>query len=688
MATEIAKLFATVGANTSDFDRKMDQVSGKARETGKAMGSGLGEGAKASSAAMSALVSVGIPLTIGGLVALGRQAASTMTELAQLGAQTEMVSSGFTRLAGSRATDMLSDLRAASQGTIDDLNLMLSANRAMMLGVASTSEDLMKLMEVAMTRGQAMGLTTQQAFDNIVTGIGRASPLILDNLGIVINADETYAEYARSIGVASDALTEHQKTQALASRVMAEATGEMKTLGESAAPATLSTAITNLRTEIGLSLTSWRELMLEIAAGAEEATNKLRQARVGKETQLEFGKTVWELDLPYEQLVGASARMNELRAAYENGSLAADAYNRKMAELKSSYLSGAIGVIEYRDEVAKLDESYQSGELGMTLYQQRADTMMQTLIQLAAAHSQVGIAAEIAERQLANFSSAELALMSTRPGWELGTDVQYGTGKRSVITQEQADKNRRKYLASIGVVIPGVGASGGTAGGGAIGSGYSAAQAATEQAQAEFKSLVQGLLQPTQVTAQDIMATQAGMYGTAAYPEKWDEAVRQFRMAEKGHTPWDIYQYEQEFYGGQRLGEVNWEGLLAAGQQQQQYKAGQQLLLQTAMGKFAEAGIGMQKEEVAQLLGVPQDYQEVGADRSADLLAGMQSANVGGQLSESVTQQMRAKRESWIEAGRDVAGLFIQGFQEGSQPELVQSLVDAILPDVLEVVRR
>ena len=35
-------------------------------------------------------------------------------------------------------------------------------------------------------RGRAMGLSTTQAFGDIVTGIGRMSPLILDNLGICL----------------------------------------------------------------------------------------------------------------------------------------------------------------------------------------------------------------------------------------------------------------------------------------------------------------------------------------------------------------------------------------------------------------------------------------------------------------------------------------------------------------------
>ena len=167
---------------------------------------------------------------------------------------------------------MLATLRNASQGTISDYDLMLSANRAMMLGVAQNSDEMTKLLEVAMRRGQAMGLSTQQAFNDIVTGIGRASPMILDNLGIVINATETYEAYARSIGVAADTLTKAQQTRALVQAVTATATGEGVDMGSTAAPAQLTTAVANLRAEIALSMDGWQALMREIAEGADKTT--------------------------------------------------------------------------------------------------------------------------------------------------------------------------------------------------------------------------------------------------------------------------------------------------------------------------------------------------------------------------------------------------------------------------------
>jgi hypothetical protein len=149
-------------------------------------------------------------------------------DAARLAEANKGVEESFNKLAegvGQSGRAMLDAMQKASSGQISQNSLMLSANKAMLLGVADTSEEMSALMEVAAERGQAMGLSMEQAFGDIVTGLGRVSPMILDNLGITINAEETYAAYAASIGVAADALSDAEKKQALVNAVMSEANG-------------------------------------------------------------------------------------------------------------------------------------------------------------------------------------------------------------------------------------------------------------------------------------------------------------------------------------------------------------------------------------------------------------------------------------------------------------------------------
>ena len=93
---------------------------------------------------------------------------------------------GFMRSFGKDVKGNLDSLRESSKGTISDIELMASSNRASLLGVTSSIDELNAIMAASRVLGKDMGISMTQAFDNIVTGVGRGSPLILDNLGVLI----------------------------------------------------------------------------------------------------------------------------------------------------------------------------------------------------------------------------------------------------------------------------------------------------------------------------------------------------------------------------------------------------------------------------------------------------------------------------------------------------------------------
>jgi len=151
------------------------------------------------------------------------EAGQAIIDFSQEGAAlTRMEESGesLARSMGLSYASILNSVRTTSLGMVSDADLVASTNRALMLGVAKDADTMGQLMEVAAIRGRAMGLSTQQAFDDIVTGIGKASPQILDNLGIITDADVTYSNYAASIGKAADELSKAEKQQALLNAVL------------------------------------------------------------------------------------------------------------------------------------------------------------------------------------------------------------------------------------------------------------------------------------------------------------------------------------------------------------------------------------------------------------------------------------------------------------------------------------
>ena len=139
-------------------------------------------------------------------------------EFSQEGAAIERLMTSGDALAkslGANMDEIVDKVSAASMGTVSDLDIIASANKALLLGVSADADQLAGLMETAIVRGRAMGMTAQEAFEQIVTGIGRQSAKILDNLGIVIDTKEVYDDYAESLGKTAEELTEVEERQAL-----------------------------------------------------------------------------------------------------------------------------------------------------------------------------------------------------------------------------------------------------------------------------------------------------------------------------------------------------------------------------------------------------------------------------------------------------------------------------------------
>jgi len=120
------------------------------------------------------------------------------------------------------STEMLKSLKAASKWAVSEYNLMLSANRALKLWVTKNTDDMTDLMKIARLYGQQMGQDVTQSFNDIVTWLWRWSPMILDNLWIIIDSEKAYEDYAAQLWKTSSQLTKAEKTQALVNATLVE----------------------------------------------------------------------------------------------------------------------------------------------------------------------------------------------------------------------------------------------------------------------------------------------------------------------------------------------------------------------------------------------------------------------------------------------------------------------------------
>lgn len=117
---------------------------------------------------------------------IGNQASKLkdfVAEAAEVGMEMAETSDGVTKaFKDMDQPDLLDNLRKATKGTVNDVQLMTAAVQAK--GFRIPLEDLGKYLQFAQLKAQQTGQSVDYMTNSIVTGLGRKSPMILDNLGI------------------------------------------------------------------------------------------------------------------------------------------------------------------------------------------------------------------------------------------------------------------------------------------------------------------------------------------------------------------------------------------------------------------------------------------------------------------------------------------------------------------------
>lgn len=160
---------------------------------------------------------------------------SALVAAADRGARFSALSPAFDRLTASvnqSADAMLTRMHDATFGLVSDLDLMQSANKAVLLGLPVTAKEMSELARAAVVLGRAMGQDATKSLDDLITALGRSSPLILDNLGLTVKVGEANDAYARSLGKSAADLTQAEQKMAFYRAAMEAARKKTADLGE------------------------------------------------------------------------------------------------------------------------------------------------------------------------------------------------------------------------------------------------------------------------------------------------------------------------------------------------------------------------------------------------------------------------------------------------------------------------
>jgi len=209
--------------------------------------------------------------------------ASAAMDLAAAGAKAEALGASFDMMAqaaGQSSEEMLAAMQRASGGTIANTDLILAANRAMSFGVANSGQEMAGLIQLSMAQAAKMGISATQAFNDLVTGVGRLSPMILDNLGVTVSAEKAYATYAETLGKTADQLSQAEQRQAFLNEMMASAPNAAKEAEAAAdssagAFARMESGIKNLTDALGIALAGPMSAFADTAGNIANATAAL-----------------------------------------------------------------------------------------------------------------------------------------------------------------------------------------------------------------------------------------------------------------------------------------------------------------------------------------------------------------------------------------------------------------------------
>jgi len=210
------------------FKRAIGQYQKFIKELGTGM-KGFGISSEVAGDAVDRLLPI---VGAAGLVAGGATAAfyalNKAMEFGKQGATIDQTRQSFMGLMDSMgiAPTILEEMRAATNNTVDDMTLMSST----MTLVAGTSDRLgsamvgaaPRLLEIAKAANKLNPTLGDTAFlySSLATGIKRNSPLLLDNLGLIVKVGAANEAMAKKLGKSVQALSAEEKQMALLEATM------------------------------------------------------------------------------------------------------------------------------------------------------------------------------------------------------------------------------------------------------------------------------------------------------------------------------------------------------------------------------------------------------------------------------------------------------------------------------------
>lgn len=130
-------------------------------------------------------------------------------------------------------------MRAQAHGLIDDLELVKAGSKAI-LELGDQSNKIPELLGLARQLTKVFGGEITENFEKLSMAIASGNQRALKHMGIIVDVEKAYRNYATANGLALSSLSEAGKRQALMNEVLAKSQTQLKGIGEKTDSATAS----------------------------------------------------------------------------------------------------------------------------------------------------------------------------------------------------------------------------------------------------------------------------------------------------------------------------------------------------------------------------------------------------------------------------------------------------------------
>lgn len=268
-------------------------------------------------------------------------------------------------------------IRSGISGAVGDIvdmeDALTSANKAM-LQLGSNSNRIPEMFELARKASHQFGGEITDIFEKISQAAATGSTRQLKSLGIIIDSDQAYRDYAKSIGTVVKALTEKQRQAAITEAILSQGSAKLKNV------TTDNDNLTNSLKKLSVAMENVRDgfaLMFEKAFGGvlADLTKKVVElaAAMGDKMTAEYGRgndaaeaRLRLLEAEKQSIIAKYTQEGESFAAAEARLSKLDLYTSEVLRKRTMDIDLLKSQIQQTNELAEMEQSQNQAKAAKT----------------------------------------------------------------------------------------------------------------------------------------------------------------------------------------------------------------------------------------------------------------------------------------------------------------------------------